>query len=74
MHMIFDSAYNDRLTVLIGKDAANIFVQLRSEGEIAEEWPSLLGREDRMDKDLCQGLRHSEKHVAWLDGIQLFQS
>jgi hypothetical protein len=56
--MIRYSTYDDGLAAQMIKNAAKIPVQLFSEPLVSEEWSSLFCRENGVNKDFGQGLRH----------------
>jgi len=58
VHMVGDSTYNQGLATQMIKNAAKIAVELSPELILSEEWPSLFRREDGVDEDFGQGLRH----------------
>ena len=58
MHVILHAAYDERLAVEVPEDAAEVAVEFLAEGFVPEEWPLFLGREARVQKNLCERLRH----------------
>ena len=58
MHMILHAADDEGLAVQVREDAAEVAVEFLAKGFVPQEWVPFLGREDRMQKDLCQRLSH----------------
>jgi hypothetical protein len=58
MHMILYTADDEGLAIEIREDAAKVAVEFVAERFVPHEWPPFLGREDRVQKDLCERLRH----------------
>ena len=57
MHAILPAADDERLAVEVPEDAAEVAVEFVAAGFVPEEWPPFLGREDRVQKNLCERLR-----------------
>jgi hypothetical protein len=58
MHVILHAAYDHRRTVESVQDAADVSVHFLTEGAVAQERPALFGREDNVQEDFGEGLRH----------------
>ena len=58
MHMIFDAANDDGLAFKIGQNAAEVTVQFVTQWFVAKEGPPVFGGEDRVHKNVGEGLRH----------------
>ena len=56
--MIFHAANNDGLAFEVGEDAAKIAMQFVAQRFVTEEGPPVFGREDRMNQDSGERLRH----------------
>ena len=58
MDMILDAANDDRRTLQLFGNAAEIGVEAITHGLIAQPWPAFLGRKDQMNVNSGEGLRH----------------
>lgn len=58
--MIFHAANDDGLAFEISQDAAEVTVQFIPQWFVAEEWPPVFGRKDRVHQNFGEGLRHGE--------------
>lgn len=56
--MILHAADDEGLAIEIREDAAEVAVEFVAERFVAKEWVTFLGREDRVQKDLCERLRY----------------
>jgi len=73
MHVILHAADDERLAVEVPEDAAEVAVEFVAEGFIPEEWPPFLGREDRVQKNLCERLRHGGRMKIRAAGFNPFR-
>ena len=58
MHMILDPADDEGLAFEIREDAAEVTMEFLAQRRVFQKWPPFLGREDQVQKDLCERLRH----------------
>jgi hypothetical protein len=58
VNVILHPADDQRLAIVFGEDAAELTMQFLPQRFIAQIGAPILGRENRVDEDLCQGLRH----------------
>lgn len=56
--MVLSAAYDERLTIKVGENSAEVVVEFGKERFIAQKRAAVLSGEDRMDKNLGEGLRH----------------
>ncbi len=56
--MILHPADDERLAIEIREDAAEVAVEFITQRLVFQKWPPFLGREDQVQKDLCERLRH----------------
>ena len=71
--MILHAADDERLAVEVPEDAAEVAVEFVAEGFVPEEWPPFLGREDRVQKNLCERLRHGGRMKIRAAGFNPFR-
>lgn len=51
--MVCHAADNNRLAIMLGKDAAEVMVQFIAECFVAEEGATIFGRENGVNQNLC---------------------
>ena len=61
MNVILDAANDQRLAIVVGENAAKVTVQFLPQRFIAQIRAPILGRENGMNEDFCQGLRHDRR-------------
>lgn len=59
MHVIGHPADDERLAILMRQDAAEVAVQLLTQDLVTQKGTTVFGREDGMNQDLGEGLRHA---------------
>ena len=58
MHMILDSADDEGLAFEVREDPAEVAVEFIAQHLVFQKRAPFLGREDQVQKDLCERLRH----------------
>ena len=56
--MILHAADDEGLAIEMREDAAEVAVEFLAERFVAEERAAIFGREDHVQEDLCERLRH----------------
>ena len=64
MYMILHAADDERLATEVREDAAEVAVEFLAEQLVTKERAAILGREDRVQEDLCERLRHGVSVVG----------
>jgi hypothetical protein len=57
--MIRHAADDERLAIEIREDAAEVAMEFVAQRRVREQRPAFFGREDHVQKDLCERLRHA---------------
>jgi glycerol dehydrogenase-like iron-containing ADH family enzyme len=67
MNMVSDTSDNERLTVVIGQNAAQVAVSFFPQRLGAEKGTAVFRRENGMDQNFCERLRH--EMMVWETGV-----
>ncbi len=59
--MVFHAANDDGLAIVVGQTAAEIAVQFLAQSFVAQKWPAVFRRENRVDDDFGERLRHWQR-------------
>jgi hypothetical protein len=58
MNMVFHTADDDRLAILVRQDAAEVTVQFIAQWFVTEQWAAVFGLEDGVNQNLGERLGH----------------
>ena len=61
MNVISHSADDDGLTIELGQDPAEVFMQFLPQQTVVEEWAAVFRGESRVNQNLCERLWHGAR-------------